>query len=411
MGSRVGSDGARRPPAWHLAGKGSRVLGVFAHPDDEVFCVGGAMAASVSAGAVGGIVSLTRGEAGQIRDASTATRRTLGEVRARELVGSASAIGVDTVECLDLGDGSLADRFDDPLVDLVAEQIDRFAPDVVVTFGLDGGYGHPDHIVSAAAAAAAIERSGAQVDLRQAAFPMTDQLLLDVIVRWLRGQDDRFVGTAAFGHALKLFADGSSMLGFAADHIDVEWYPTGSFIIEQGEPASELYCVLSGRADVLIEHPDGSMEHRDVVGPGSFVGEDGIATGRPRNAHVVASSDVTCLVLSPTRPSASAGRGGLGLAPGPGADDGHDGARELPADAISIDVSDVLESKVGALAAHRSQYAFSLELFPRSMLESILGTEHYVPADAAEIAEAGRRWRHARTTSAVGSHGAVGSDR
>ena len=87
-----------------------RVLGLFAHPDDEVFCAGGAIARCAEAGAVTAIVSLTQGEAGQIRDAATATRRVLGTVRVKELEQSAHALGVDHVICLDLGDGHLAEQ-------------------------------------------------------------------------------------------------------------------------------------------------------------------------------------------------------------------------------------------------------------------------------------------------------------
>src|SRR5688572_3971435 len=62
-----------------------RILGLFAHPDDEVFCVGGTIARCAADGAVTGLVSLTQGEAGQIRDAEAASRRTLGAVRVKEL--------------------------------------------------------------------------------------------------------------------------------------------------------------------------------------------------------------------------------------------------------------------------------------------------------------------------------------
>ena len=59
-----------------------RTLGVFAHPDDEVFCAGGTLAGAAALGAETMIVSATRGEAGQIR---AATRQTLGQVREHEL--------------------------------------------------------------------------------------------------------------------------------------------------------------------------------------------------------------------------------------------------------------------------------------------------------------------------------------
>ena len=98
-----GGLGVRRVPA-HRA---PRILGLFAHPDDEVFCVGGTIARCADAGRGTAIVSLTQGEAGQIRDAATATRRMLGAVRVKELRASAAALGVDHVTCLDLGDGQL----------------------------------------------------------------------------------------------------------------------------------------------------------------------------------------------------------------------------------------------------------------------------------------------------------------
>ena len=61
------------------------IIAFFAHPDDETFCAGGAFAKYVDAGAEVMVVSITQGEAGQIRDAHVATRRTLGQIRARKL--------------------------------------------------------------------------------------------------------------------------------------------------------------------------------------------------------------------------------------------------------------------------------------------------------------------------------------
>jgi LmbE family N-acetylglucosaminyl deacetylase len=361
-----------------------RLLGLFAHPDDEVFCVGGTIARCSDAGAVTGLVSLTQGEAGQIRAAAAATRRTLASVRFKELHESADALGVDHVTCLDLGDGRLSSRPFDELVTTVRALIDDFAPDVVVTFGPDGGFGHPDHVVSCRAAAAAVRTMAEPPRLLQAKFPMHGQLMVDLLVEWLVSQGERFRGPVGFGHALKLFADGTSMLGVAADHIRVEWYPAGSYIIEQGEPSTELFCMLSGTADVVVEHDDGSMVRRDVVAPGSFVGEDGLASGRPRNAHVIARDSVTCLVLAPSAPSASAGRGEGAEVIG-----GRSGPRDAPAppdaeDCVVVDARPALVRKVAALAAHRSQYAMEPDLLPLPMLQRLLGTEHFVVAGTAD---------------------------
>jgi len=85
-----------------------RLLGVYAHPDDETFCVGGTLAKYAATGADIMVVSATQGEAGQIRDAHAATRRTLGEVRAQEMQQACHRLGVQHVVCLDYGDGQLS---------------------------------------------------------------------------------------------------------------------------------------------------------------------------------------------------------------------------------------------------------------------------------------------------------------
>jgi len=73
-----------------------RILGVYAHPDDETFCAGGTLAKYAAAGAQIMVYSATRGEAGQIRDAHAATRRTLGQARAAEQQRACSSWGFST---------------------------------------------------------------------------------------------------------------------------------------------------------------------------------------------------------------------------------------------------------------------------------------------------------------------------
>ena len=172
------------------------------------------------------------------------------------------------------------------------------------------------------------------------------------------------------------------MLGVSADHLHVDWFPAGSFIIEQGEPACELFCILSGSVVVVVEQDDGEMREQRSFSAGCFFGEDGLASGRPRNAHVIARDDVTCLVLAPGQPNNRvAGRGpravvtleaGSTSTPSTDSADVEEG--------FSIDVTSALDRKVAALAAHRSQYAMDPDLLPRSMLERLLGTEHFVVA-------------------------------
>jgi hypothetical protein len=105
-----------------------RLLGVFAHPDDECFCAGGTLARYVAAGAETMVVSATRGEAGQIRDPYSATRRTLGQVRAGELALACRRLGVQHALCLDYDDGKLKDVDHWVLTREVAQIIRTFRP-------------------------------------------------------------------------------------------------------------------------------------------------------------------------------------------------------------------------------------------------------------------------------------------
>lgn len=70
-----------------------RVLGVFAHPDDETLCVGGTLAKYAGTGADVRVVCLTKGGACQIQDASAATRATLTAARVRELRAAGKHLG------------------------------------------------------------------------------------------------------------------------------------------------------------------------------------------------------------------------------------------------------------------------------------------------------------------------------
>src|SRR5262249_34962601 len=176
-----------------------RILGVFAHPDDETFCAGGTFAQCIASGAEVMVVSATRGEAGQIRSPRVATRRTLAAVREQELHLACQRLGVQHALCLDYADGTLSSVDTEVLTERVVEIIRSFRPDVVITFGPDGGYGHPDHIAISAATTSACQRSGqsdqfpAQLAtglpthqparLLYSSFPAKRQLLLEQLVQ------------------------------------------------------------------------------------------------------------------------------------------------------------------------------------------------------------------------------------
>jgi LmbE family N-acetylglucosaminyl deacetylase len=380
---------AKRPdrPGWF------RILAVFAHPDDEVFCAGGVLARYAAQGAEVMVVSATQGEAGQIHDAHAATRRTLGQTRARELELSCRRLGVQHVLCLDYGDGKLRDSDPLPLTKCLTGIIRIFRPDIVITFGPDGAYGHPDHVTISELTTKAFYLAGDPTQfpeqlkdgaspyrpgrLYYSAFPRNRRLLTDRLVTWLVEGEPEIRRTIDFAHGLKIFAEEATMLGYSSDNIAIQWFPQGFYIVEQGEPATKLYLILSGEAEVIYEAEDGTLHPYQTLGPGQFFGELGLARQQPRAAHVVARAGVTCMVLSSYEASHYEGRGAAAALTEAGA------AATLPPETMTnittkIDVSKFIEQKVAALTAHRTQFPLEPAMFPRPILQELLGYEYFV---------------------------------
>ena len=361
----------------------SRLLGIFAHPDDETFCAGGTFARYAEQGAEIMVVSATRGEAGRIRDAAIGNRRTIAAVREAELRLACECLGITKVRCLDYVDGTLADAEFSALVNEVAEVICEFQPDVVITFGPDGGYGHPDHVTISAVTTAACQRSAAPPPrLYYSYFPSGDMLILERLATWLTSQPNRFAGTIDFAHALLLLAEASGTMRHIRDYVEVRWFPPGSYVIEQGEEAAELFLILSGEAGVWQES-NGGRRQVARLGLGEFFGELGIATNRSRNADVIAATSLTCLVLSPEPPTKFAGRGqGARLAstlPGAPANPPlASGNTRAVQGAVSCDVSEQVLRKVKALSAYRSQFPLEPDMFPEFLLQEMFGREYFV---------------------------------
>ena len=349
----------------------ARLLGLFAHPDDEIFCGGGLFAEMTARGADVRIVSYTTGDAGQIRDANIATRATLGGVRRRELEAAAAELGVTDVVAHDRGDGTLTGQPEDELLSIAHDNIADHRPDAIISFGPDGAYGHPDHIRISEIATMAGSASG--VPVYHAAFPRQSRQLIDLLVEWLTGLDTWYRGSSEFAHGLMLFADGSSMLGFASDHMDIAFYPPGTYIVEQGERADKLFLILSGTVDVMKEVDDGALSHMDTASAGTFFGERGLANGGIRNAHVIATSGVTCYVLSPGAPSMAAGRGTSSEVAAIVTQE----TDESSAAEFVFDLSAHAAAKMRALACHRSQYALTADMFPQSIIEALFGVERF----------------------------------
>lgn len=126
------------------------LMAVLAHPDDESLGFGGTLAKYASEGVETFLVTATRGEGGRYRghrdDEHHPGPLRLAQIRESELRAAATVLGIREVTLLDYHDGEL-DRADaGEAVAAIASHLRRARPDVVLTFGPDGAYGHPDHI-------------------------------------------------------------------------------------------------------------------------------------------------------------------------------------------------------------------------------------------------------------------------
>jgi LmbE family N-acetylglucosaminyl deacetylase len=139
----------------------ARLLAVLAHPDDESLGVGGTLAKYASQGIDVFLLTATRGESGRYRgfrpgDPNHPGPAELASVREAELRAAASVLGVREVAFLDYRDSQLDQARPREAVKAIAEHIRRMRPHVVLTFGPDGAYGHPDHIAISQFTTAAI---------------------------------------------------------------------------------------------------------------------------------------------------------------------------------------------------------------------------------------------------------------
>jgi LmbE family N-acetylglucosaminyl deacetylase len=120
-----------------------------AHPDDETFGYGGTTAKLAARGVAVHVLLATSGQAGEITDPALdtpANRSDLGALREAEARAAGAVLGLAGLQFLGHWDGRLAEVGDEALARQVAAAIRRLRPAVVLTFGPDGVYGHPDHL-------------------------------------------------------------------------------------------------------------------------------------------------------------------------------------------------------------------------------------------------------------------------
>lgn len=165
---------------------GLTLLMVHAHPDDESSGTGGILRLAAKQGHTTVVVTCTNGEWGDVKDPALSLnpaehpedRARLGAVRREELAKAAAVLNVTHLYMLDYHDSGVqgAESNATPHAFVNAELEDvtgrlvglirQHRPHVVVTYDDNGGYGHPDHVMSHRATMAALKAAA-----DEAAYP------------------------------------------------------------------------------------------------------------------------------------------------------------------------------------------------------------------------------------------------
>lgn len=144
------------------------LMAVHAHPDDESSSTGGVLRLAAEQGHTTVLVTCTNGELGEVNDPSLQLtpleslndRRALAQIRRDELAQAAAVLGITHVHLLGYHDSGMhgwetnhapqAFRQANPeeVTARLVGLIRHHRPHIVITYDQNGGYGHPDHIMT-----------------------------------------------------------------------------------------------------------------------------------------------------------------------------------------------------------------------------------------------------------------------
>jgi LmbE family N-acetylglucosaminyl deacetylase len=134
------------PAPAHAPRRTRSLAAVFAHPDDETFAIAGTLAGLRAEGVRTTLFCATDGDAGRSSGVAVEGPAALGALRRRELEAACARLGVARIVSAGFPDGKLGVTDPDGLVGRIVAFLREERPDVVVTFGPEGGPNlHTDH--------------------------------------------------------------------------------------------------------------------------------------------------------------------------------------------------------------------------------------------------------------------------
>jgi LmbE family N-acetylglucosaminyl deacetylase len=167
------------------------LMAVHAHPDDEASSTGGVLAKYSDEGVRTVVVTCTNGEFGDtpggVKPGEDGhDEQAVAEIRLAELRESCKHLGVTELELLGYHDSGMPDweyknRPDafcnvpeSEVAGRIGALIERYRPQVVISYDPEGAYQHPDHVHAARCAAAAAAASAIPAKFYQTAMRRSD---------------------------------------------------------------------------------------------------------------------------------------------------------------------------------------------------------------------------------------------
>ncbi|QNI32416.1 PIG-L family deacetylase [Alloacidobacterium dinghuense] len=162
-----------------------RMMCLTAHPDDESGAFGGALLMAHDKGVETSVICLTEGAAGSFRGAATSDEE-LAQLRRDEFCAASKLLNLTHSEILNYPDGKLDQQNFYELTGMLVEKIRKYRPQVVLTFGGDGGVNlHRDHTITSLAATAAFHWAGRGQLFSNAGKPYAPQKLYYASTPWI----------------------------------------------------------------------------------------------------------------------------------------------------------------------------------------------------------------------------------
>jgi LmbE family N-acetylglucosaminyl deacetylase len=270
------------------------LMAVHAHPDDEASTTGGILAKYSAEGIRTVLVTCTNGELGDSPDSAAGEAghdedhdtEAVVALRMKELRDSCDVLGITHLETLGYHDSGMegwpqndapgsfwstpVDEAAKPLIAL----IEKYQPDVVVTYDDYGFYGHPDHIQAHRITIAALDATGSQARLYFPTFRRSGLAEFGALLE-KAGMERPPIDESSFGSAdediaavvdceayaqqkmdsLKAHVSQAANIFFLHFPMDVftQVFSSEAFVRERpawtgGEPDTDLFAGVPGRA-------------------------------------------------------------------------------------------------------------------------------------------------------------------